>query len=75
MLMIYFTATELSNKCRPESVDEYFLFNRLEHVNFSTPDPEKYPLPNPTYLAIHATCAKVAHLAVQLNMLRKCSDA
>jgi len=28
-----------------------------------TPDPVNLPVPSRTYLAIHATCAKVAHLS------------
>ncbi|KAI5999985.1 hypothetical protein EDD15DRAFT_2362515 [Pisolithus albus] len=62
-LKIYFTPTEVPNRYRLEGVHEYYLANRPEFVTFSTPDPDKYPLPNPTYLAIHATCAKVAHLS------------
>ncbi|KAI6156292.1 hypothetical protein EDD17DRAFT_1704602 [Pisolithus thermaeus] len=61
-LKIYFTATEVPNRYKLEAVRDYFLANRPRYVTFSTPDAEKYPLPNPTYLAIHATCAKVAHL-------------
>ncbi|KAF9233591.1 hypothetical protein BU15DRAFT_90278 [Melanogaster broomeanus] len=32
-------------------------------VQFTTPDPEEFPLPSPTYLRIHAACAKVAKLS------------
>ncbi|KAF9230563.1 hypothetical protein BU15DRAFT_91086 [Melanogaster broomeanus] len=32
-------------------------------VQFTTPDPEELPLPSPTYLRIHAACAKVAKLS------------
>ncbi|KAF9240960.1 hypothetical protein BU15DRAFT_87516 [Melanogaster broomeanus] len=32
-------------------------------VQFTTPDPEELPLPSPTYLHIHAACAKVAKLS------------
>ncbi|KAI6033345.1 hypothetical protein EDC04DRAFT_2571761, partial [Pisolithus marmoratus] len=46
-----------------------------DNVTFSTPDLEQYPLPNPTYLAIHAICAGVAHLSGEgeyiEEMLRK----
>ncbi|KAF8965403.1 hypothetical protein BDZ97DRAFT_1998394, partial [Flammula alnicola] len=34
-----------------------------EYVTFTTTDPVQIPVPSPTYLAIHATCAKVAHLS------------
>ena len=30
---------------------------------FTTPDPDKLPLPLPDLLALHATCAQVAHLS------------
>lgn len=32
-------------------------------VNFTSPNPEMYPLPDPRYLAFHATVAKVVHMA------------
>ena len=32
-------------------------------VQLTTPDPSNYPLPNPRYLALHAACARVAHLS------------
>ncbi|KAI6030005.1 hypothetical protein EDC04DRAFT_2572635 [Pisolithus marmoratus] len=60
---IWFTATEEPNTYRLEVANKLWLFGCPEYVTFSTPDPEKYPLPNPTYLALHATCAKVAHLS------------
>jgi hypothetical protein len=52
------------NKYKLESTKDY-LFARSfpEYVEFTTPDPIKYPVPSPTYLAIHAACAKVAHLS------------
>jgi hypothetical protein len=34
-----------------------------QYVTFTTPDQNKYPVPDPIYLAIHAACAKVAHLS------------
>ncbi|KAF9240958.1 hypothetical protein BU15DRAFT_61265 [Melanogaster broomeanus] len=35
----------------------------LSTVQFTTPDPEEFSLPSPTYLHIHAACAKVAKLS------------
>ena len=32
-------------------------------VTFTTPDPEKLPLPSPDYLRLHAAAARVAHLS------------
>ena len=29
-------------------------------MTFKTPNQDKFPVPSPAYLAIHATCAKVA---------------
>ncbi|KAN0139834.1 hypothetical protein V8E53_002496 [Lactarius tabidus] len=34
-----------------------------DQVTFTTPDPVKFPLPSPHLLALHATCAQVAHLS------------
>ncbi|KAI6033299.1 hypothetical protein EDC04DRAFT_2897936 [Pisolithus marmoratus] len=61
-LKIWFTAME-PNQYRLEAVDNFYLYGCPASVTFSTPNPEKYPLPNPTYLAIRAACAKVAHLS------------
>ncbi|KAF8199018.1 hypothetical protein BJ912DRAFT_845340 [Pholiota molesta] len=33
------------------------------HIQWTTPDPAAYPLPDPRYLALHAACARVAHLS------------
>jgi len=32
-------------------------------VNFESSDSERLPLPNPSYLRLHAVCCKVAHLS------------
>ena len=32
-------------------------------VTFTSPDPDKLPCPSPQLLALHAVCAKVAHLS------------
>ena len=32
-------------------------------VTFTSPNPEMYPLPDPRYLAFHASVAKVVHMA------------
>ncbi|KAI6115596.1 hypothetical protein EDD17DRAFT_1423811, partial [Pisolithus thermaeus] len=50
----------------------------LTYVTLSTPDPDKYPLPNLTYLAIHAACDKVSCFsgasAYIENVLRRMED-
>ncbi|KAF8900272.1 hypothetical protein CPB84DRAFT_1815431 [Gymnopilus junonius] len=62
-LDIWFIATKDVNKYRLEASDPSFLRSYPEFVTFTTSDPEKLPVPSPTYLAIHAACAKVAHLS------------
>lgn len=42
---------------------DFILRDYPEYVTFTTPDPVNLPVPSPTYLAIHAACAKVAHLS------------
>ncbi|KAH9482082.1 hypothetical protein JR316_0004177 [Psilocybe cubensis] len=63
LLQVWFTATEIENKYKLEAVDSLILRPYPEYVTFTSPDPAKYPLPSPVYLAIHAACAKVAHLS------------
>ncbi|KXN80817.1 hypothetical protein AN958_07253 [Leucoagaricus sp. SymC.cos] len=62
-LNIWFVATKEMNRYKLEASDPFFLRSYPEFVIFTTPDPEKLPVPSPTYLAIHAACAKVAHLS------------
>jgi hypothetical protein len=40
-------------------------------VTFTSPNPEMLPLPNPAYLAFHATVAKVVHTADMNEYLDK----
>ena len=51
------------NKYKLESPLVGFLRDYPKYVTFTTPDPVEYPVPSRTYLEIHATCAKVAHLS------------
>ncbi|KAI6028991.1 hypothetical protein EDC04DRAFT_2572705 [Pisolithus marmoratus] len=51
------------NEYRLEAIYDFFTVRYPKYVTFSTPEPKKLPLPSPTYLAIHAACAKVAHLS------------
>ncbi|KAI6047026.1 hypothetical protein EDC04DRAFT_3052536 [Pisolithus marmoratus] len=62
-LKIWFVPTGETNSYRLEAIDEFWLTGRPRYVTFSTPNANRYPLPSATYLAIHATCAKVAHLS------------
>ncbi|KXN83403.1 hypothetical protein AN958_01476 [Leucoagaricus sp. SymC.cos] len=62
-LDIWFVATVQMNRYKLEASDPSFLRSYPEFITFTTPDPEKLPVPSPIYLAIHAACAKVAHLS------------
>jgi hypothetical protein len=58
------TWQNIENKYKLAStLDNFYASKFPEYVEFTTPDPIKYPVPSPTYLAIHAACAKVAHLS------------
>ncbi|KAI5993318.1 hypothetical protein EDD15DRAFT_2439690, partial [Pisolithus albus] len=70
-LRIYFTATEVPNRYKLQAFHRIYLCQRPRYVTFSTPDADKYPLPDPTYLAIHAACAKVAHLSGAAEHIQK----
>jgi hypothetical protein len=47
-------------------------------VTFTSPDPARFPLPDPRYLAFHAAVAKVVHMAGMAEhldeILRKTED-
>ncbi|KJA13903.1 hypothetical protein HYPSUDRAFT_470268 [Hypholoma sublateritium FD-334 SS-4] len=62
-LMVWLTKTREENKYRLEAASPLTLRGYPEYVTFTTPDPVKFPVPSPTYLAIHAACAEVAHLS------------
>jgi len=47
----------------PAATKPYYLREIQDQVRLNTPDMSKYPLPDPRYLAIHAACARVAHLS------------
>jgi hypothetical protein len=51
------------NEYKLEAAKRWTLFNYPKSVTFTTPDQDKLPVPSPDYLAIHAACAKVAHLS------------
>lgn len=52
--------------------------NPARVVTFTTPDPDRLPVPSREYLALHAACAKVAHLSgadeYADSMLREMED-
>ena len=51
------------NEYKLEAARSFFLYGYPELVTFTTPDQDKLPVPSPDYLAIHAACARVAHLS------------
>jgi len=62
-LMVWFVATNEKNKYKLEAAEPLIIRDYPEYVTFTTPDPIRLPVPSPVYLAIHAACAKVAHLS------------
>ena len=44
-------------------VSPYLLTGYKRTVTFTTPDPEKLPVPSATYLKLHAACCRVANLS------------
>ena len=51
------------NGYKLEAAYHWTLYGHPGFVTFTTQDQAKLPVPSPTYLAIHAACAKVAHLS------------
>ena len=51
------------NHYRPAATTPFLIRGIPAQVQFTTPDPNDYPLPDPRYLALHAACARVAHLS------------
>ncbi|KAI6033300.1 hypothetical protein EDC04DRAFT_2213753 [Pisolithus marmoratus] len=68
---IWFTETGRPNEYKLEGVHAYVTSRYPTYVTFSTPDPKKLPLPSPTYLAIRAAFAKVAHLSGAVEYIEK----
>jgi hypothetical protein len=62
-VFIYGTYQDVANTYKLEAVHPVLLRTLPEYFTFTTPDQDKFPVPSPVYLAIHAACAKVAHLS------------
>ncbi|KAF9486011.1 hypothetical protein BDN70DRAFT_889725 [Pholiota conissans] len=65
-LNMWFVKTDTQNKYKLEATELHtFLIHRelasSGYVTFKSPDPKKLPVPSPTYLGIHAACAKVGY--------------
>ncbi|KAF8266448.1 hypothetical protein EI94DRAFT_1830627 [Lactarius quietus] len=61
-LMLWFEKTDTPN-CYNVRTTLSPRFFEPRQVTFTTPHPVKLPLPSPELLALHATCAQVAHLS------------
>ncbi|KIJ27250.1 hypothetical protein M422DRAFT_37885 [Sphaerobolus stellatus SS14] len=61
-LRLWLIATDEVNRYILEAVDPVLLGGLPQRVTFTT-DKENLPVPNPTFLALHASCAKVGHLS------------
>ncbi|KAF8877656.1 hypothetical protein CPB84DRAFT_1794761 [Gymnopilus junonius] len=48
---------------RIATTDEGVIAGFSRDIVFTTPDEERLPVPDPRYLALHAACARVAHLS------------
>ncbi|KAG5653766.1 hypothetical protein H0H81_010607 [Sphagnurus paluster] len=70
-LAIWFAATDEISKYKLEAILPAILQSYPDYVTFTTPDPVNLPVPSPTYLAIHATCAKVAHFSGATQYIHK----
>ncbi|CAL1697742.1 unnamed protein product [Somion occarium] len=62
-LRLWLEATDTPNCYRVQVVDPMFIIPGRQLVTFSTHDTEHLPLPSADLLALHAACAKVAHLS------------
>ncbi|KIM35289.1 hypothetical protein M413DRAFT_32596 [Hebeloma cylindrosporum] len=62
-LELWLVATDEVNKYMLDAAHSFTLRGCPEYVTFATTDEVKLPVPSPTYLAIHAACAKVVHLS------------
>ncbi|TFK53841.1 hypothetical protein OE88DRAFT_1656216 [Heliocybe sulcata] len=62
-LRLWLEPTDTPNCYRVQALDPRYTHPGRQLVTFSTPDPEHLPLPSAELLALHAVCAKVAHLS------------
>ncbi|KAK0207733.1 hypothetical protein IW262DRAFT_1281698, partial [Armillaria fumosa] len=61
-LKIWFEKTDVTNCYNVRSFEPQF-FESPTQVTFTTSDNEQLPVPSAALLALHATCARVAHLS------------
>ncbi|EPQ61265.1 hypothetical protein GLOTRDRAFT_14416, partial [Gloeophyllum trabeum ATCC 11539] len=70
-LQLWFKETDTANCYSVKVAKPGFGHGTRERVMFSTPDPERLPLPSPQLMVLHATCAKVANLSGAAECLDK----
>ncbi|KAF9550037.1 hypothetical protein CPC08DRAFT_699393 [Agrocybe pediades] len=70
-LEIWFVATGKPNQYRVCTSLSYPYRGCNQLVTFTTPNPDKLPVPTPAYLAIHAACAQVAQLSGAAKYINK----
>ncbi|KAF8908574.1 hypothetical protein CPB84DRAFT_1843468 [Gymnopilus junonius] len=75
-LDLWLELTENENVYRVIAIDpKHFNASLLRStVTCTTPDKEKLPLPSPSYVSIHAACAKVAQLSGAASYITKVLD-
>ncbi|EDR01335.1 uncharacterized protein LACBIDRAFT_312174 [Laccaria bicolor S238N-H82] len=66
---VWFVATAVENQYKLEAAGPYRLRQYPEYVTFTTPDQGQYPIPDPTYLRIHAACSNIAYLSGAANAI------
>ncbi|KAF9062716.1 hypothetical protein BDP27DRAFT_1336223 [Rhodocollybia butyracea] len=64
-LKCWFEATAIENQYRVVLAPPYLhtVWSLPQQVTFKSSDPDNLPLPSPELLALHAACARVAHLS------------
>ncbi|KAM6503500.1 hypothetical protein JOM56_000443 [Amanita muscaria] len=68
-LYLWLEPTNTENQYKVTGRDPDLLYEYPSVVEFTTPDPINLPLPSRDYLALHAACAKVAHLSAAAEYL------
>ncbi|KIJ47305.1 hypothetical protein M422DRAFT_164180, partial [Sphaerobolus stellatus SS14] len=70
-LHLWLIQTDQVNQYKLEAIDPILLNDLPQLVTFTTHDQTNLPVPNPAYLALHASCAKVGHLSGAAEYIEK----
>ncbi|TFK74625.1 hypothetical protein BDN72DRAFT_892975 [Pluteus cervinus] len=62
-LNLWFIETDISNKYELHASHDYFISGYPQTVTFKNHSDHNFPLPSPTYLKVHAACARIARLS------------